>query len=65
VRGLAAPMWIEGVLGGWMTSSRLADGRDTVTRNAAEMGSAAADFPRGEVRRRSPLGARSVGFLRA
>jgi hypothetical protein len=38
--GQAIPTWIEGVRGGQTMSSRLADRRDTVTRNAAEMGSA-------------------------
>jgi hypothetical protein len=53
-------MWIEGLHGGRTTSSWLADGRGAVTGNAAEMGLAAADFPRGEVRRRPPLGTSSV-----
>jgi hypothetical protein len=43
---------------------RLADGRGAVTGNTAEMGSAATDFPRGELRRRPPLGASSVGSQR-
>jgi hypothetical protein len=40
------------------------DGRVAVTGNAAKMGSVVADFPRDELRRRSPLGARSVGSER-
>jgi hypothetical protein len=40
------------------------DGRGAVTGNTAEMGSAATDFPRGELRRRPPLGASNVGSQR-
>jgi hypothetical protein len=59
-RGRAVPSWIEGVRDGRTTSSRLADERGTVTGNTIDMESTAADFPRGELRRRPPLGASSV-----
>jgi hypothetical protein len=53
-RDQAVPAWTEGVHSGQTTSSWLADGRDVVICNATEMGSAAVDFPRGELRRRPP-----------
>jgi hypothetical protein len=43
----------------------LAVGRDAVTCNASEMGSATADFPRSELRQQPPVGASSVGFPEA
>jgi hypothetical protein len=63
-RGLAVPTWIEGVHGGRMMSSLLADGCGAVTGNATEMRLVAADFPKGELRRCSPLSASSVGSQR-
>jgi hypothetical protein len=63
-RGRAVLTWTEGVHDGQMMSLRLADGRGAVTSNTTEMGSAMADFPRSELRQRSPLGASSVGSLR-
>jgi hypothetical protein len=64
MRGRAVLAWTEGVYGEWTTSSQLADGRGAVTGNTTEMGSAATDFLRGELRRRPPLGASSVGSQR-
>jgi hypothetical protein len=63
-RGQAVPAWIEGVRGGRTVSSWLVDGRGAVTGNATEMGSATANFPRGELWRRPPLVSSSVGSQR-
>jgi hypothetical protein len=63
-RGRVVPTWTEGVSGERTTSSRLADECDAVIGNTIEMGLAAVDFPRVELRRRPPLGTSSIGSQR-
>jgi hypothetical protein len=64
-RDWEVPAWTEGVRGGRTTSSRLADGRGTVSGNTVEMRSTTANFPRGELWRWPPLGASSIGSQRS
>jgi hypothetical protein len=62
--GQAVSTWTEGVRVGRTTSSLLEDGRSSITGNTSERGSAAVNFPRGELRQRPPLGMSSMGSQR-